>query len=226
MNGLYVTGSDTEVGKTEIAAAITHLLNEQGMRVRVRKPVASGCTYLDGEWVCEDTNALYEANRQVDEKKIITPNAFADPIAPFLAARKVGRPLTIQQLYDACLAQVEKDDILIAEGAGGFYTPLAEDGLCADVAKKMDLKVVVVVLNRLGCINHAILTINAIASEGLTLHSVILNDADDNHKTMLDNSEAIKSYTGIQPYTMPFIKQTRTKWPLVAGHLQNQGWAY
>ena len=225
MQGLFVTGTDTEVGKTEVAAAIAHLLRGQKYRVVPRKPVASGCvSQADKTLMCEDTQALIEASGTDNNPDMVTPFAFEDAVAPDLAARRAGTPITITQLQDAVLRGVTADDFLLVEGAGGVYSPMAEDGLCADLAKRLKLPAVLVVRNRLGCINHALLALNVLQQEGIALHSVIVNDAAGESKLLMDNMEAIKKFSGAKIFQLSHFPEKRTRWPKLAGLLRNQGW--
>jgi dethiobiotin synthetase len=173
--GYFITGSDTDVGKTWIACQIIQQLHAKHTSVKVRKPVESGCRKIDGAYFPADGNALFEANHQSEDLTLVTPYRFQAALAPDRAARLENHNLTLQQLYEACLNQITTDDTLLVEGAGGFYSPICEDGLNADLAKALGLKVIIICEDRLGAINQALLTIAAVKQEGLDIQAVVLN---------------------------------------------------
>jgi dethiobiotin synthetase len=204
--GYFITGSDTDVGKTWVARQIIQQLNSKHASVKVRKPVESGCEKIDGEYFPADGNALYQANHQIESLALITPFRFQAALAPDRAARMENHILTLQQLHQACLNQITVDDVLLVEGAGGFYSPICEDGLNADLARVLGLKVIIVCENRLGTINQALLTITAVKHEGLDIQAVVLNkntpanSAEDN----LDNYQDLCQRTDIPVYTCAY----------------------
>ncbi len=174
-SGLFVTGTDTEVGKTYIGARLISQLRERGISVTPRKPAESGCKLIDGELVPSDGMSLMQAAglEHIDE---ITPYRFEAALAPPVAARLAGKDIRLKQLVDACAA--DPDHFMVVEGAGGFLSPLAENGLNADLAVALKLPVLLIVADRLGCINHCLLTVEAIKHRGLTIAGIILNQID------------------------------------------------
>ncbi len=204
--GYFITGSDTDVGKTWIARQIIQQLNSKHASVKVRKPVESGCEKIDGQYFPADGNALYQANHQIESLALITPFRFQAALAPDRAARMENQTLTLQQLHQACLNKITVNDVLLVEGAGGFYSPICEDGLNADLARVLGLKVIIVCENRLGTINQALLTITAVKHEGLDIQAVVLNQntppnsAEDN----LDNYQDLCQRTDIPVYTCTY----------------------
>lgn len=204
--GYFITGSDTDVGKTWIACQIIQQLNSKHDSVKVRKPVESGCETIDGEYFPADGDALYQANHQTESLALITPYRFQAALAPDRAARMENHILTLEQLHQACLNQITVDDILLVEGAGGFYSPICENGLNADLARELSLKVIIVCEDRLGAINQALLTIAAVKQEGLNIQAVVLNQnkppssAGDN----LDNYQDLCQRTDIPVHTCAY----------------------
>ncbi len=175
MTGLFVTGTDTGVGKTLVAAALLHALAARGLRVVGMKPVAAGCEQRDGETVNEDVLALAAASNVQAPRDWINPYRFAEPIAPHLAAASAGVSMDLDHLvrcYDALAAHADR---VVVEGAGGFLVPLDEGRTLADLAVRLGLPVVLVVGMRLGCLNHALLTREAIRARGLTLAGWVAN---------------------------------------------------
>lgn len=173
--GFFITGTDTDAGKTYVTACLALTLIERGYRVSARKPVASGCIpQPDGELACADALTLQAACGHLEPLTVICPYRFTPPISPQRAIQQAGLFISTQTLAKACAPGA--DCWALVEGAGGFYSPLSSDGLNADLAQQLNYPVILVVGNRLGCLNHALLTLEAIAHRGLVLHSVIVND--------------------------------------------------
>jgi len=166
-NGYFITGSDTDVGKTYIACQIVRQLVQQGVKVETRKPVESGCgVSANGDLVTHDALALQQANDNRESIERIAAYRYRAALAPPRAARLENEEIRIAQLIDAC-ERDQADHRLIVEGAGGFYSPLAENGLNADLASALQLPVVIVVNNRIGAVNQALMTIQAVESRQL-----------------------------------------------------------
>lgn len=176
-SGLFVTGTDTGVGKTHVATALIGALTAAGRRVRARKPVESGCREGPGGLEAADALALHQAAGAWEAATRVCPLRYAHALAPDRAARLAGQRLSLARLRAACLDGASAGDgtITVVEGAGGFLSPLAEDGLNADLAVALGYPVLLVVADRLGCLNHALLTAEAVASRGLRLAAVALN---------------------------------------------------
>lgn len=173
---LFVTGTDTEVGKTRISVGLIKVLQQQGLKVAAMKPVASGCEWLERQWQNEDALAL---SQQADIKlpySQINPYAFEPAIAPHLAAEQVKKTISIDVIHAHFAAIKSQADAIVVEGAGGWLVPLNEKETLADLAKTLQLPVVLVVAIKLGCINHALLTVQAIANSGLMLAGWVAND--------------------------------------------------
>ncbi len=173
--GLFITGTDTGVGKTWIGTRLARALQRGGVDVRARKPVESGCERRGGELLPLDGAAYREALANVEALCTITPYRLAHALSPARAARLEGVDLSLQRLEAAARAGVASDDFLLVEGAGGFYSPLALDGSNADLAARLGLPLLLVAPDRLGVINHVLLTSEAAARRGLTLAAVLLN---------------------------------------------------
>jgi len=175
LDGIFITGTDTDVGKTVVGCALARALGRAGLAVAVRKPVESGCEKRRGGSLHPaDGQALARAAGDREDLEIVTPLRLAHAISPERAARLEGVEVTLKALEKAVRAG-DAEDFRVVEGAGGFLSPLALDGLNADLAVRLGLPVVVVVADRLGCINHALLTIEAIERRGLTVAAVVVN---------------------------------------------------
>jgi dethiobiotin synthetase len=176
MKGLFITGTDTGVGKTTIAAGLARLLFRQGRIVRVCKPVATGASLNAGRWVSDDTLALGDAAGETGAWEAITPFAFPEPVAPPVAARRHGVTLTLSALADAVVRQARPDAVLLVEGIGGLLCPLTDDDSVADLARALRLPLLVVTRRSLGTLNHTLLTVEAARTRKLPLAGVIVNE--------------------------------------------------
>ncbi|BBP02048.1 dethiobiotin synthase [Sulfuriferula nivalis] len=167
----FVTGTDTDVGKTLIASALLHAFAARGLRVMGMKPVAAGS--VAGIW--HDVVELEQASNIVAPLDVRNPYRFEPPVAPHLAAQQAGVVISTQVIQAAYRQLSVLADVVIVEGAGGFCVPLNDTESLADVAQQLGLPVILVVGMRLGCINHALLTVLAIQSRGLRLAGWVAN---------------------------------------------------
>ena len=175
LSGLYITGTDTGIGKTHASVALIQALRSAGRRVAGMKPVASGCVYVDGRWRNEDALALMAAADSRAEYATVNPYALPDATAPQLAAARAGVSLDMQVMLDAYrLLAVDVDTVLV-EGAGGWLAPLSDSIGQLDMVRSLDLPVLIVVGLRLGCINHARLTEQAVLASGSRLLGWLAN---------------------------------------------------
>jgi len=171
----FITGTDTEVGKTFISVALVSLLQQQGYKTVGMKPIASGCEWLDGQWKNEDALALIKQSQTDLAYSLINPYAFEPAIAPHIAAEREGVTLSIANIKSNYELLAEQADAVIVEGAGGWYVPLNAESTMADLAVELQLPVILVVAIKLGCINHALLTVAAIEQQGLKLAGWVAN---------------------------------------------------
>lgn len=196
--GFFITASDTNVGKTWIACQLVKHLLRRGHSVKVRKPVESGCQKDDqGRLSPDDGRLLQNAAGNIETLDIITPYRYPAAVAPDRAARLKGESIHIHQLYDAVVNGCQDEDMIIAEGAGGFYSPLAEDGLNSDLARQLDLPVIIVAPDRLGGINQALLTLSAVEKENLDVHAIVLNQNQASQDPDVDNLESLKKLSSV-----------------------------
>jgi dethiobiotin synthetase len=169
MRGCFVTGTDTEVGKTCISAALLHWCTRQCWRSAGYKPVAAGMYQLDGEWVNEDVRTLRQASSLALTDAEVGPLQFEAACAPHIAAALQGQTICRDDVLRGASHLAKRADVLIVEGVGGFCVPLNDTWDSADLAVDLQLPVVLVIGLRLGCINHALLTAQAVLARGLTL---------------------------------------------------------
>lgn len=167
--GLFVTGTDTEIGKTHSTAAMLRALRAAGRRVQGMKPVASGCVLIDGAWRNEDALALMAAAGSTAAYADVNPYALPTPTAPQLAAAETGMEITLPAIIYAYRRLSADTDTVLVEGVGGWLAPLSDTLDQADLVRALDVPVVLVVGLRLGCINHARLTERAVLADGCRL---------------------------------------------------------
>jgi dethiobiotin synthetase len=185
MSGFFVTGTDTGVGKTLVACAVLRALAHRGLRVVGMKPVAAG-----GD---EDVAALVAASSAPAEPRLVNPYRLKLPVAPHIAAAEEGVSIdlaAIQRGYAALRAQAE---VVVVEGVGGFRVPLTGREDAADLAVRLGLPVILVVGMRLGCLNHALLTVEAIAARGLPLAGWVANAIDPEMPKRPENVAALRA---------------------------------
>ncbi len=198
----FITGTDTGVGKTLISRALLHAFAAQSKRVAGFKPVAAGC---DESGHNDDANALRAASSMQLTYGQVNPYCFPHPIAPHLAARHAGARIDLPRIEASFRELAGQAEVVIVEGAGGFCVPLNEKLDTADMVRKLDLPVILVVGMRLGCINHALLTVGAIADYQLECAGWVANVLDENMPALQENIEALREriaapLLGVVPY--------------------------
>jgi dethiobiotin synthetase len=167
--GVFVTGTDTEVGKTFIATAMVRSLVADGHRIAVMKPVAAGADPTPEGPRNDDALELMAASNVAAPYELVNPYCLDLPASPHIAAEKAGISLQTAPIAQAFTQLASQSDAVVVEGAGGWHAPINSTETMADVAAALDLPVVLVIGLRLGCLNHALLTAQAIRSRGLTL---------------------------------------------------------
>jgi dethiobiotin synthetase len=195
-HGFFITGTDTGVGKTLITCALLHALAARGRRVVGMKPVAAGAAATVEGLLNDDVRLLREASNVQAPLALINPYCFAAPVAPHLAAEQAGITIDLAKIESAFLQLCAHAESIIVEGVGGFCVPLnrSEDG--ADLARRLQLPVLMVVGVRLGCLNHALLTLKAINDEGLVLAGWFANRIDNEMKLPEHNIAALQERLG------------------------------
>jgi len=204
--GLFITGTDTGVGKTLIATALVHGFAQSGKRVIGMKPVAAGALLFDGKLLNDDVVQLMAASNVEAPLSLINPYVFEPPVAPHIAAAQAGISMSISKLKSDFESLRDTADVVVVEGAGGFLVPLNDKEDMADLAMALDLPVVLVVGMRLGCLNHALLTVAAIEAKGLRLAGWIANSIDPQMMNFSENIESLKQRItapclGVVPYS-------------------------
>lgn len=189
----FVTGTDTGVGKTLVSCALLYAFAGQGKRVVGMKPVAAGC---DEDNHNADVKRLRSASNVLAGFGQINPYSFHHPIAPHIAARKIGIRIDFSRILISFRELLTQADEVIVEGIGGFKLPLNEQQDTAELAQQLELPVILVVGMRLGCLNHALLTADAIAASGLRLAGWVANVLDPDMAALRENIATLEQRLG------------------------------
>jgi dethiobiotin synthetase len=198
--GIFITGTDTGVGKTVIAAGIIRALGRRGVQAGAMKPVETGCIDESGTLVARDGMFLRKIAGMVDPAEVVTPVRFSYPLAPMVAAELEGRSVDLDAIMRAYSMLIAKYDFLVVEGAGGIMVPVKESGgsmraglsqpafFMSDLIKSLDLPVVVVARAGLGAINHTLLTVTHAVREGIGVRGVIINSTGPAGNTLAEST--------------------------------------
>ncbi|QGW75639.1 dethiobiotin synthase [Pseudomonas alkylphenolica] len=216
----FIAGTDTDVGKTTVAAGLLHAAQLAGLSTLGAKPVASGCSAGAKGLRNDDALALIAQSSIKLPYEQINPFAFEPAIAPHLAAREAGVILSVQALLDPMRAVLAQDaDFTLIEGAGGWRVPLSDQANLSDLAIALKLPVILVVGVRLGCINHALLSAEAIARDGLQLAGWVANIVDPRTSRLEENLASLAERLPAPCLgRVPKLKQVSAE--AVADHLQ------
>ena len=197
--GIFITGTDTGVGKTFVACGLIKAMKDKGLDVCPMKPVESGCRTTKGKLVPSDTNKLIKASGVNEPLDLINPYRLKHPLAPSVAADIEGVKIERRKILSAHNRLSKKYDLTIIEGAGGIMVPVYKKYLFLDLARDLDLPVLIISRPGLGTINHTLLTIDALKNKGLDISGVIINSSENNRKGLSEktNPEVIEKLGGI-----------------------------
>ena len=188
--GWFITGTDTEIGKTFVACTLLHALRRSGLSALAMKPVAAG---FDEHGRNDDVERLLAASSVQAPRALVNPYGFAAAIAPHIAAAEEGRSIELPQIVASFEQLQALADVVLVEGVGGFCVPLGSTCDTADLAAALQLPLILVVGMRLGCINHALLTAQAIAARGLALTGWVANRIDPAMSRFAENLAALQA---------------------------------
>jgi dethiobiotin synthetase len=191
-NDYFITGTDTEIGKTFTTSALLRAFAKQGNSTLGLKPIASGAEEIDGVLHNEDVDSLVAASSVKAPQEIVVPYLMRTPAAPHIVAELENVTMDVQHIA-SCYQQAQQlADVVLVEGVGGFCVPLDDETSTVDLAQRLALPVILVVGMRLGCINHALLTAQAINASGLRLAGWVANTVDTDMKFFEENVQALK----------------------------------
>ena len=192
----FVTGTDTEIGKTLVSCALLHWLSQQGLRTLGMKPLAAGADMVEGTWHNDDVDALAAVATETVPLPERTPYLLRTAAAPHIAAALEGVELSGAHIVQCFESLRERADAVVVEGVGGFRVPLTPSYDTADLAVDLRLPVIVVVGLRLGCISHALLTAEAVRARGLRLAGWVANSTQIDMPHEADNIQALRDRMG------------------------------
>jgi dethiobiotin synthetase len=209
----FITGTDTDAGKTWIALALLTALRKKGCRTLAMKPVACGCQLINGAYRNDDALKLQQHASVSVSYETVNPYALPAPIAPHFAAKEIGQRIDVERIKQLHAQQQDKADYIIMEGVGGWMVPLNERQTSADLVKILNVPVILVAGIRLGCLNHTLLTDAAIRYEGIRFAGWIANCVDKDCLAVEKNIQALRErlsapLLGVVPYLEEFDAQT------------------
>lgn len=208
MSGFFVTGTDTEIGKTFVSSLLIQLLVDDGFKVSGMKPIASDAKNIDGYLQNEDALTLMQVANVGADYNVVNPYVFEQAISPHLAAENVGIEIDLDKIKSNFELLEKKSDIVIVEGVGGWYAPLSYNCTVADLADTVQLPIILVVGLRLGCLNHALLTAQAIRQSGLSIAGWVANNVEKDFSTAEKNISTLKHFLNDIPFlgSIPYQK--------------------
>lgn len=206
MKSIFVTGTDTGIGKTIFTCALASLLKNSGVNVGIMKPFATGEPQKTG-FKSEDVTLLAKYSGASDPESLINPYFFSIPTSPYQAAKKLGKTINV----DLVLASFEKlqsiHDVVLVEGIGGIMTPILKDYFVADLIKDLNLDALIVSGTKMGSINHALLTLNFCKKYGIRVPGLVINDVGTAGYDTQDLKDNLESLSGIDVLcTIPFVQ--------------------
>jgi dethiobiotin synthetase len=212
-SGLFITGTDTAVGKTLVVCGLASLLREMGFKVGVMKPAETGCEQRDGNPFPQDAFYLKRASGCAEPLEKICPYRLRDSLAPSVAAEREGIKIDVSLISDVYNEIASAHDITLVEGAGGLLVPLLPHYTYADLAGLLKMPVIVVAANRLGMINHLILTLEHAACRGLRVLGYVLNQPESPPSLAAEtNGAALLSLTAVARLgTIPYVESLEAK---------------
>ena len=193
MHTYFITGTDTDIGKTAITCSLIAKLTEEGFRAGGMKPVAAGCHMEDGFMISDDVKKIIEVSNVDLNINEINPYQFEPPIAPHIRFKKNKKDIDIHLIKKHLRSFETEMDYLFIEGVGGYAVPLTQNFSTADLIKALDVPIILVVGMKLGCINHALLTVEAIIQDGLKLAGWVANCVDPQMAELEANIAALQS---------------------------------
>jgi len=208
--GIFVTGTDTGVGKTLVSVSLVKALVRQGVRVSVMKPIASGSEHTAAGLRNADALALAAASNVTLPYADVNPYCFEPAISPHIAAEEAGIDVDMSVIRQSFETAAASADFVVVEGAGGWYAPTSESKAMSDLPKLLGIPVLLVVGLRLGCLNHALLTKRAIEADGAELAGWVANSVDPKLERAAQNLSSLERRLGRAPLAVfPFVPQAQ-----------------
>ena len=184
--GIFITGTDTEIGKTVVAGGLAAAFKAAGIDVGVMKPIASGGIQHKGRIVSEDAIFLKHAAQVDDALDLINPICLRHPLAPSVAAEIEGASIDLRQIDEAFAELCQRHEFIVVEGVGGIAVPICEEMFVADMAQRFQLPLLIVARPNLGTINHTVLTVEFARSYNLEICGIVLNGSQEESKGLAE----------------------------------------
>lgn len=208
MSGFFITGTDTEIGKTFVSSLLIKMFVEEGFNVVGMKPIASGAKNIDGVLKNDDALSLMDASNVDVDYQIINPYVFEPAVSPHIAAQEAGVEITCNVIKSNFEQLEKKSDVVVVEGVGGWHAPLSSHTTVADLAEELHLPIILVVGLRLGCLNHALLTAQAIRQSGLPIAGWVANHVTKDFSSAEENISTLKHFLNDFPFLGSIPYQT------------------
>ncbi len=225
MRGLFITGTDTGVGKTLVAAGLAAWCRAHGLDVGAMKPIATGGIRRRGERVSLDAMLLARAASIDDPMSLVNPICFREPLAPYVAAQRAGQSIRWASMRRAFAQLQQRHRFLIVEGIGGLLVPLSRRQTVADLIRAFDLPVLIVARRRLGTLNHTLLTVREARRQGLHVRGVVLNAAEaPTRNTGLRLAEQTNPQALAECLSTPLLGKTPYEASLINGKVSDSTW--
>lgn len=212
--GIFITGTDTGVGKTVVAGGLACALIREGLDVGVMKPVQTGCIETANGLTAPDADFLINITGVKDSIDLVVPYCFKEPLAPSVAAETEGREIDIEKIVSSYNKLTQKHNFIIIEGAGGILVPVCKDFLFIDLIRKLSIPVIIVARIGLGTINHTLLTARYALEHGIEIIGIILNHTNSKEDGIAEktNPDIIKRFCNIPILgIVPFINKLNTE---------------
>ena len=222
MSGFFITGTDTEIGKTFVSSLLIKLLVEEGLKVVGMKPIASGAKKIDEGLKNDDALSLMQASNVDVGYEKINPYVFEPAVSPHLAAEDAGVEIDLKKIKSNFAELEKKSDVVIVEGVGGWYAPLSYNCTVADLAEELNQPIILVVGLRLGCLNHALLTAQAIRQSGLPIAGWIANYVEKDFSVAEKNIQTINHFLNDIPFIGTVSHQTNSNEQSSLKHINKQ----
>ncbi|MCT4605466.1 MAG: dethiobiotin synthase [Marinisporobacter sp.] len=209
--GIFIVGTDTDVGKTVVTAGLMHLLRSKGYPACYFKPVLSGATLKEDTLIPGDTHFVKTIGKLSEPLENMTPYRFRTPVSPHLAAEIENIQIKITTIKENLCKLREKYPYMVIEGAGGLIVPILKNYMLYDLIKELNLPILIVARAGLGTINHTILTVNFAKSLGIEVKGIILNGYDPSNICHPDNKKTIERITNLPIFTIPKLKNVHVE---------------
>lgn len=205
MKSYFITGSDTDVGKTIVTAGMARALSDMGAKIGIMKPFAAGEQQTSG-YQSEDTEILAKAARVNDPESLLTPQFFPIPASPFTASQNLGTKVDLDLVLDSYRKLSEKYDVMLVEGMGGIMTPILKDYFVANLVVDMNSNAIIVTRSRIGTVNHTLMTTKLCSQYKIPVTGIIINNFDSEGYTASELKRDFDELTGLKTLgTIPRI---------------------